>query len=164
MDKTRAADSTFAANINIVLSDLRDLKPQSRITIFDACYNGSFHKPGYVAGYHVFADGNTIVAQGNTVNVLQDKWSMELVGMIAEGARIGFWQKEIQTLESHLIGDPTYRLTPGSATKSRSFEAYALNNNLALNSHNNKVWFKYLESDNPNYQAIALKQLSKNKP
>jgi len=164
LDKTRAADSTFAANINIVLSDLRDLKPQSRITIFDACYNGSFHQPGYVAGYHVFADGNTVVAQGNTVNVLQDKWSMELVGMIAEGARIGFWQKEIQTLESHLIGDPTYRLTPGSATKSRSFEAYALNNNLALNSRNNKVWFKYLESDNPNYQAIALKQLSKNKP
>lgn len=164
MELTRVSDSTFAANENIVLEEIWAISPQPRITIFDACYNGSFHKPGYVAGYHVFNDGNTVVAQGNTVNVLQDKWSMELVGMLAEGARIGFWQKEIQTLESHLIGDPTYRLIPGSRTENRSFEALALNKNLALHSHKNKIWLRYLESDNPNYQAIALKQLSKNPP
>src|SRR3989339_1300878 len=121
---TKAADSTFAANINISLEDLKTITPQSRITIFDACYNGSFHQKGYVAGYHVFADGNTVVAQGNTVNVLQDKWSMELIGMLAEGARVGFWQKEIQTLESHLIGDPTYRLIPGTQPKT-SAEQFA---------------------------------------
>lgn len=162
--KTRASDSAFAANINITLPELKNIATQPRITIFDACYNGSFHKPGYIAGYHIFNDGNTIVTQGNTVNVLQDKWSMELIGMIAEGARVGFWQKEIQTLESHLIGDPTYRLSPGSATKNRSFEAMALNKNLALNSKNNRVWLSYLKNDNPNYQAIALKQLAKNPP
>jgi HEAT repeat protein len=164
IDSTGTNDSIFSADINIALSDLRSLKFQPRITIFDACYNGSFHQPGYVAGYHIFSEGNTVVTQGNTVNVLQDKWSMELVGMIAEGARIGFWQKEFQFLESHLIGDPTFRLTPGSVAGDRSREAAALNRNLALNKGNNKIWLEYLKSDNPNYQAIALKQLSKKKP
>ncbi|NCD09692.1 MAG: hypothetical protein EOL98_09745 [Negativicutes bacterium] len=164
IDSTRASDSLMAADINIVLSDLRGLRPQPRITILDACYNGSFHQPGYVAGYHIFADGNTVVAQGNSVNVLQDKWSMELIGMLAEGARIGFWQKEIQTLESHLIGDPTYRLTPGRAANNRAADATKLNRDLALNRHKRKVWFSYLESDNPNLQSIALKMLSHHPP
>ncbi|GAB1474379.1 hypothetical protein MASR2M69_18200 [Bacteroidota bacterium] len=88
MKISRFEDSTLQANINISLTDLKDVKPQSRVSIFDACYNGSFHQKGYVAGYHIFADGNTVVTQGNTVNVLQDKWSMELIGMVAEGARI----------------------------------------------------------------------------
>ncbi len=192
LDSTRVVDSTFAAGINIVLSDLRDLKPQPRITIFDACYNGSFHKPGYVAGYHIFADGGTVVTQGNTVNVLQDKWSMELIGMLAEGARIGFWQKEIQTLESHLIGDPTYRLIPGGTTagtspddssnpahqsipggisagmspndRNATQQSNALNRKLALERNQREAWLPYLESDNPNYQSIALKMLSYNPP
>ena len=192
LDSTRVADSTFAADINIVLSDLRELKPQPRITIFDACYNGSFHKPGYVAGYHIFADGGTVVTQGNTVNVLQDKWSMELIGMLAEGARIGFWQKEIQTLESHLIGDPTYRLIPGGISAGMSpndrgtpthrpvpdgfptgsnlsdrnaiQQSDALNRKLVLGRNHCEAWLPYLESDNPNYQSIALKMLSYDPP
>lgn len=164
IDSTRASDSLMAADINIVLSDLRGLCPQPRITILDACYNGSFHQPGYVAGYHIFADGNTVVAQGNTVNVLQDKWSMELIGMLAEGARIGFWQKEIQTLESHLIGDPTYRLLPVTNEGDAINRARLLNRDLALNRHKRKVWFSYLESDNPNLQSIALKMLSHHPP
>lgn len=164
IDSTRFNDSIFVADVDIVLSDLKDLKPQPRITIFDACYNGSFHQPGYIAGYHIFTDGNTVVTQGNTVNVLQDKWSKEIIGMLAEGARIGFWQKEIQTLESHLMGDPTYRLTPGSVDNDRSADAIALNRDLALNKNNTDVWHSYLESNNPNYQSIALKMLSHNPP
>lgn len=170
---TKSADSTFAANVNISLEDLKTITPQSRITIFDACYNGSFHQKGYVAGYHVFADGNTVVAQGNTVNVLQDKWSMELIGMLAEGARVGFWQKEIQTLESHLIGDPTYRLIPGTppvisgeqSAKNRE-RGDLLNRDLATRSKDNRYWMSLLEKngESPNYLAIALKQLSKSPP
>ena len=176
MKISRFEDSTLQANINISLTDLKDVKPQSRVSIFDACYNGSFHQMGCVAGYHVFADGNTVVAQGNTVNVLQDKWSMELVGMLAEGARIGFWQKEIQTLESHLIGDPTYRFTPGSQSADRASDGVRLNRDLALKSKDNRYWLGILEGNiagkkspgenlnNPNLKAIALKQLSKNPP
>ncbi|MBR1538189.1 MAG: HEAT repeat domain-containing protein, partial [Bacteroidales bacterium] len=77
-----------------------------------ACYNGSFHERGYVAGYHIFGEGDCIAAQGNTVNVLQDKWADQLLGLLALGERLGTWQKEFCWLESHLIGDPTYRFSP----------------------------------------------------
>jgi len=164
LDSLRVSDSIFAADINIVLKDLAKVKMQPKFTIFDACYNGSFHRPGYVAGYHIFEDGNTIVTQGNTVNVLQDKWTLELIGMVAEGARVGFWQKELQYLESHLVGDPTYRFYSAGSN--------SINRNLAINvaniragiKGNSKVWERYLKSSNPNLQALALKQLSKNPP
>jgi len=153
LDSTMVSDSIFAADINIHLLDLKHIKMQPKFTIFDACYNGSFHRPGYVAGYHVFGDGNTIVAQGNTVNVLQDKWSLELIGILGEGARIGFWQKEFQFLESHLIGDPTYMFKTGGSK--------VLNYNLAVKSGEKKTWGKYMKSKSPALQAMALKQLSK---
>jgi hypothetical protein len=164
LDSTRVCDSLLAADVNIVLSDIRKLHPQPRITIFDACYNGSFHQSGYVAGYHIFTDGKTVVTQGNTVNVLQDKWSMELFGMLAEGARIGFWQRELQWLESHLIGDPTYRLLPANVEGDPLVYAKRLNRDLALNRQKNEVWNEYLKSDNPNLQSIALKMFSYNPP
>lgn len=156
LDSTRLQDSIFAADVNIVLSDLKKIKMQPKFSIFDACYNGSFHKPGYIAGYHVFGEGNTIVAQGNTVNVLQDKWSLELLGMLAEGVRIGFWQKEVQYLESHLIGDPTYHF--------HATDAEQLNVDLATKTNDTKLWETYLTRNNPNLQALALKQLAKNPP
>lgn len=164
LDSTRVSDSLLAADINMVLADIATLRPQPRITIFDACYNGSFHQPGYVAGYHIFTDGKTVVTQGNTVNVLQDKWSMELIGMLAEGARIGFWQREIQTLESHLVGDPTYRLLPATVGVVPLTRSRMLNRDLALNRHKNGVWKEYLHSDNPNLQSLALKMLSHRPP
>jgi hypothetical protein len=117
LDAKKREDSLFAANVNITLPDLIPLKFQPRVSIFDACYNASFHQTGYVAGYHIFGEGNTVVTQGNTVNVLQDKWSMELIGMLAEGVRIGFWQKEIQTLESQQIDDKTLRFKNRSIDK-----------------------------------------------
>ena len=152
LDSLRNSDSIFAADINIVLKDLPKVKMQPRLTIFDACYNGSFHQPGYVAGYYVFGDGNTMVAQGNTVNVLQDKWSLELLGMLREGARVGFWQKEFQLLESHLIGDPTFRFT----RKDSDF----INTALACRNGDFRFWNKILKSSNPNLQSLAIKKLS----
>lgn len=156
LDSLRVQDSIFAADINISLSDLRKIRMQPRFSIFDACYNGSFHRPGYIAGYHVFGEGNTIAAQGNTVNVLQDKWSLELLGLLSEGARIGFWQKEFQYLESHLIGDPTYQF---ASLGSR--EAKVLNTRLATKGGEMSTWKNYLKSNNVNEQTIAIKQLSK---
>ena len=152
---TRYADSLLGIGHNMVLEDLAQLKPQATFTLFDACYNGSFNeaKKGYVAGYHLFGDGETIVTQGNTVNVLQDKWSIELIGMLAQGARIGFWHNEVLTLECHLNGDPTYFF---SAPKAKQF-----NRDLAVNSDNANVWTSYFQSDNPTYQAIALKKMGK---
>lgn len=105
-------DSLASVNVDIVLEDIENLHTNAKVVIFNACYNGSYYEPGYVAGYHIFNDGNCIVAQGNTVNVLQDKWADQLMGYLSLGERIGRWQQEFCWLESHLIGDPTYRFTP----------------------------------------------------
>ncbi len=105
-------DSIAKADVNISLEDLAKIHTNAKFVILNACYNGSFHEPGYVAGYHIFGDGECVAAQGNTVNVLQDKWADQLVGLLALGERLGVWQKEFCWLESHLIGDPTFRFSP----------------------------------------------------
>ena len=108
-------DSLARANVNISLEDLAAVHTNAKLVILNACYNGSFHEKGYVAGYHIFGEGDCIAAQGNTVNVLQDKWADQLLGLLALGERLGAWQKEFCWLESHLIGDPTYRFSPVAA-------------------------------------------------
>ena len=65
--------------------------------MFNACYNGSFHRAGYIAGSYIFSDGRTVAAQGNTVNVLQDRWTYEMLGLISHGVRIGQYNRLIAT-------------------------------------------------------------------
>lgn len=108
----RSDSITKNSRINIYLDDIDSLDSGARLMVFNACYNGSFHEGGYVAVHHIFNGGRCIAAQGNTVNVLQDKWEDQLYGMLSLGFRLGQWQKEYPYLESHLIGDPTYRFTP----------------------------------------------------
>jgi hypothetical protein len=73
--------------------------------------------------------------------------------MLAEGARAGFWQKEFQYLESHMIGDPTYYFYSEGAKE--------LNHRLAKYPGDTAKWRDYLNSDNINRQALAIKQISK---
>ena len=180
--KYKAQDSTFAADKDILLPDLAKLKTAPRVTIFNACYNGSFHEAGYVAGYHIFNDGNTVVTQGNTVNVLQDKWAEQLISLLYMGARAGFWQNEVVTLESHLVGDPTFRFATPAALEGKSSSGFDYSdiNNILLtkgapamgaspafrNSGENaaglkEYWSGILEDENPALRALALKQLQK---
>ena len=58
------------------------------------------------------AGGNTVVAIGNSANVLQDKSSSDLMGMLACGYSVGEWMQQVNILESHILGDPTFRFTP----------------------------------------------------
>jgi len=162
LDSLRLSDSLAEAAINITLPDLNLITPNARFSLFDACYNGSFHEKGYVAGYHVFGGGKTIVAQGNTVNVLQDKYSTRLLGMLSKGIRIGFWQNEVITLESHLLGDPTYRFVPDTEEGRKLMEA--LNDDLALHTKEVATWEHYLLQEDPLLQALALKKLSALRP
>ena len=105
-------DAKVEKEISMYSEDIIKLKSQPRVLIFNACYNGSFwSKEGYVAGCHIFNGGRSIVAQGNTTNVLQDKYEDELMGMLHMGYRIGEWQKMLPYLESHLLGDPTFRFS-----------------------------------------------------
>ena len=176
MAKWAKADSIAKMDKDIHLEDLAKLKTSPRFTMFNACYNGSFHVPGYVAGYHIFNDGRTVVAQGNTVNVLQDKWAEQLIGILGLGARAGFWQKEVATLESHMIGDPTFKFaTPErfKGDKSETLVVEDINKVLATKCFDQKFW-EYVLEDNlqnnptkrgdeyaPLFRALAIKNLSK---
>ena len=107
--KVIAQDSLDDLQQGIILEDIPEIKPNARFVIFDACYNGDFREPSCVASEFIFADGKTIACFANSVNVLQDKSSSDLMGLLSCGFRLGQWTKYINILESHIIGDPTYK-------------------------------------------------------
>lgn len=153
-----AADSLEYAQANIFLDDIMKGHSNAKMFVFNACYNGSFHnREGYVAGCHVFGDGECIVAQGNTVNVLQDKWEDKLMGYLSIGERAGMWQKEVAYLESHLIGDPTFRFTPHDKAEEKLRDK--LHNDLVFNAWNPSVWEKYTYSDNSLLRCAGITHL-----
>ncbi|MBE6228968.1 MAG: hypothetical protein E7119_00080 [Bacteroidales bacterium] len=104
-----AKDSLEDLQQGIILEDIREIKPNARFVIFDACYNGDFREESCVASEYIFADGKTVACFANSVNVLQDKSSSDLMGLLSCGFRLGQWTKYVNILESHIIGDPTYR-------------------------------------------------------
>lgn len=147
-------DSTIEANNSIHAADLQKITTQPRYVILDACYNGSFNEDDYIAGHYIFNAGNTIAVQGNTRNVLQDKWTMNLTGLLSYGVRLGFVHNLNVTLESHLIGDPTFHF--GSKENE--------NLNFRLNqSYDAAYWKLLLAQDDPIYQAVALRKIAENK-
>ena len=152
-------DSIETRGINIYLDDIMKGHSSAKMIVFNACYNGSFHNPeGYVAGCHVFGDGESIVAQGNTINVLQDKWEDKLMGYLSIGERVGMWQKEVPYLESHLIGDPTWRFTPHSKAEAKLRDK--LHNDLVFKAGDSAVWEKYTHSSEPLLRCAGITHLS----
>ena len=115
--ETIKADSLEDLRLGIVLEDVWEAKPNARMYIFDACYNGDFREEDNIASRYIFSDGNALVSIGNTVNVLQDKASSTYLGLLTEGITVGEWHRRTAILESHVIGDPTFRFSP-SATPS----------------------------------------------
>ncbi len=104
-------DSLLDLKTGIVLSDVTTMRPNARMVIFDACYNGDFREDDYIAGRYIFSEGKSMVGFANSVNVLQDKQANEMLGLLGLGARIGQWAQLTNILESHVIGDPTFRFT-----------------------------------------------------
>ena len=134
------------------LNDIKNLKPTPRFVMFNACYNGSFHRPGYVSGYYIFGDGRTVVCQGNTVNVLQDRWTYEMVGLISHGVRIGEYNRMIATLEGHIIGDPTFHF--------REQEGSTLREDAVAKANDAAYWEALLEAPYADIQSLALRRLT----
>lgn len=102
-------DSLRDLRTGIILPEVTEIKPNSRMVIFDACYNGDFREKDYIAGRFIMADGKCVVTFANSVNVLQDKMANEMLGLLGMGARVGQWAKLTNILESHITGDPTIR-------------------------------------------------------
>ncbi len=109
--KFAVEDSLYDAAAGIMLDDIAKTAPNVRMTIFDACYNGDFREDDCIASRYIFSGGKALVGIGNSVNVLQDKSSSDLLGMLAQGYRAGEWMQQVNILESHILGDPTFRFT-----------------------------------------------------
>ncbi len=153
----KRTDSIAMRNKDIYQDELLKVRSNPRVIVLNACYNGSFHDPeGYIAGAHIFSDGRCVVAQGNTVNVLQDKLEDKLIGYLSLGLRVGLWQKEVSYLESHIIGDPTFRFTPSADEKKLSDRLYR---DLVFKAGDAKVWTKYLGNANPVARSAGIVHL-----
>ena len=149
-DSLRQADSILNTETDIFAADVQNIIPNSKIIIFNACYNGSFHQPENISAAYIFRPGNTLAVHGNSVNVLQDKWTIEQIGLLNHGVRIGTWAAMINTLESHVSGDPTWRFA----------SIYSdLNSTIKVNKNNPAYWESILTKDDPALQSLALKML-----
>ena len=99
--KAIAADSLLDLQEGIILEEINDIAPNARMVIFDACYNGDYRNPDFIAGKFIMAKGNCVVGFANSVNVLQDKSAFDLLGLLGNGVRVGLWAQHINILESH---------------------------------------------------------------
>ncbi len=113
-DSVIKADSVFEHTLDIYSEDLNLFDPQAEVVMFDECFNGSFHEKAYIAGNYLFGSGNTVVGIANTVNCLQDKWPNKLIGILNSGVRVGLWHQNMNYLENHILGDPTFHFANSS--------------------------------------------------
>jgi hypothetical protein len=154
--ETVKQDSLADASVDIHIEDLKEYKPGARFVLLDACFNGSFHLDDYISGHYIFNPGHTVVVKANSVNTLQDIWPCQLIGLLDVGVSVGNWAKELFTLESHLMGDPTYRYAGNRS------DLNGLNYAVAHRRDDVKFWRKLLKDENPEVEALAIKMLFNN--
>lgn len=153
-DSLRRADSLYNRALDIHLDELRTRAMNPRFVMLDACFNGSFHLDDCVAASYIFGPGACVVTQGNTVNALQDKWPDRYLGLLDCGVRIGQWGRHVHSLETHLIGDPTYRFV------NRAFPDLDLNAALSAHRDDPGFWLRLTGDDVPaDVAALALRRL-----
>jgi hypothetical protein len=147
--KVMEQDSLMDLRTGIVLSDVSIINPNSLLTIFDACYNGDFREQDFIADRFIFSEGRSVVCVGNTVNVLQDKSSADLMGMLSCGYTVGEWMQMTNILESHIIGDPTFCF---------SYKYSAIRPD--IDGRNLDSWLRYAEENgNSEVRSLALYKL-----
>ena len=161
-------DSLHAASMDIVIEDLKGYEPGARMVILDACYNGSFNNDDYIASHYLFNAGNTVVVKGNSVNTLQDTWTTELIGLLNWGICAGNWAKGQLTLESHLLGDPTFEFAaqnvPEYFVGKKGFDINAI---IAARKGDVKYWRSVLYAPVEDalacdYKSLAIQMLYNN--
>jgi len=147
-DSVIVADSIYSANLDMDISDVSLFEPGAELIIFDECFNGSFQKDRYIAGEYVFGRGSVIAGIANSVNVKQDLWADEGLGLLNYNVRIGQWHQDRNYLENHIIGDPTFRFN-NPAQKDWSLILHGKRDNL-------RFWQKMLKSEDVSIRALAI--------
>ena len=152
-------DSIYAAEKDITTKDLDGIKINSAFVLLDACYNGSFHMDDYIAGRYIFNEGRCIATKANSVNTLQDTWTNELVGLLDCNISIGNWSKGQMTLESHILGDPTFVFAPNYGGLKVDDN---LDNAISLKRDDDEFWRNLLKTtSHSDVKALAVKMLAR---
>ena len=151
--KLAEQDSLAEAAADLHLEDFKGygFQPNVPVVVIDACFCGSFHQDDCIANEYLFQPGRTVVCIANTVNVLQDKWSDRLLGLLSNGGCAGDIARYSTYLESHVIGDPTFRFA--------SADGKALDLDHIISEDKPSVWKKLLANDHPDIQALAIEHL-----
>lgn len=144
------ADSLEDAALDLHLEDFEGYgyKPNARLVVLDACFNGSFQLEDCIADRYIFQDGATVAVQANSVNSLQDKWHDRFFGLVAAGGCAGDLARYAPYIESHIIGDPTFRF----ATEHKNMDLAILRDNVC-------EWQHLLKKGTPDQQALAVEHL-----
>lgn len=154
-------DSIYSASMDLHIQDMYGYVSGARVVILDACFNGSFHLDDYISAYHIFNPGGTIAVKANSVNTLQDTWTNELMGLLNYGVCVGNWTKGQMTLESHIIGDPTFAFTPEKNTLT-AVKGFDLNRDITKERSNTAYWRKLLTAPGADIKSLAIKMLYNN--
>lgn len=148
-----AADSTHYAQMDINIPDLYGHQTNVRLLILDACFNGAFNNDDYIAAHHLFNSGKCLVVKANTVNTLQDTWTNELMGLLGCGVCVGNWAKGQMTLESHLLGDASWRFANDTPR-------YDIDRAMTARRSDKRFWQKLRRCGVTDIEALALKTLA----
>lgn len=151
LDSVKIADSIFDASTDFAIADIRNVQPNARFVMVDACLTGSLQLDDYMAGYYPFNSGKTIIALANSVGVLQDLWPDEMLGLFQYNVRTGNWMKHIAYLETHLLGDPTFHFS-GNKT-------IDLNKAIVLQKNNAAYWEPLLNHASADVQCLAMEKI-----
>ena len=155
-------DSIFEADKNIVLEDLYNYRSGAKVLVLDACYNGAFIHDDYIAARYIFNEGSTMVVRANSVNTLQDIWTVELSGLLNLGVCAGDVYKGQLSIEQHLFGDPTFAFAP----QSEVLGGYNIARDIVFKKSDAGYWRGILEDKSanlaPELRVLALKMLYKN--
>jgi len=154
-DSMKLVDSLLYASQDIYIEDMKQIQPGGKFIYFDECFNGAYFRTPYMAGTYLFNNGHVIVTAANSVNVRQDIWASEHLGLLNYGYRIGQWLKLKNSLELHIIGDPTFNF--------KAKDNIDINNFLNRDTVPEKELKTWLNNTDVPLQVLAITELFKNK-
>lgn len=152
-DSLAYEDSLLTAAADLYTADFQvyGYRPNTPVVVIDACYCGSFHRDDCIANEYIFQPGGTVAVLANTVNSLQDKWSDRFIGLLDQGGCVGDMARFSTYLESHVIGDPTFRF---AATTGRQPDIDHL-----VSFGTVADWRQLLDGGTPEQRCLAIDQL-----
>lgn len=146
-------DSVTVVDTMFAIQGQKKAQPCPIFSVFSGNQKGDFTAPTYTAGQFIFSEGQSVTALANTANSSNPKNPLHLIGLLNMGINIGRWAQFNNSLESHIIGDPTLCFANSSTDTVRIF----------LNEKSNKKLLEALPKvKSPDAKNLLITQLFAN--